>query len=71
MSAARGRVWKVGRPWHYEVRAGSRVVIADNANDWAIILHDCTRATAAVAVVLSHGHRLRSWSSLVEKAMER
>lgn len=66
MSAVRGRVWKHGRTWYYEVAVCGVVVMADNTNDFRKILDACCLDVAAVRRIVAAGHRLeRSWDELV------
>lgn len=67
---ARGRVFKVGDTWHYEVLVGGRVVNADNTNHWRTIFDGCFESAAAFDAVLATGHRLKdkTWREVVDRS---
>lgn len=69
---ARGRVFKIGETWHYEVIANGRVVNADNTNHWRSMFDGCLESTAAFDHVLFTGHRLKdkTWAAVVDRTSD-
>lgn len=67
---ARGRVFKRGGTWHYEVIVRGRVVHADNTDHWRTMFDDCFESAAAFDHVLSTGHRLKdkTWAAVVDRS---
>lgn len=70
MHAVRGRVYKLGRTWHYEVRVGDMVVFADNTRAWEPVLAGCIGDVFVARRVVGAGHTfVKSWPELVEEEM--
>lgn len=68
MRAARGRVWKSGRTWRYEVRIGNRLIFEDNTGSWAPILRDALFDVAVANRVVGAGHTFeKTYDRLVEE----
>ena len=65
---ARGRVWKTGSTWYFEVTVNGVVVNADNTGHWRTIFDGCNEAVFAFERVASTGQPLKSWASLVARA---
>ena len=62
---AKGRVYKRGETWFYDVLSSGDVVMCDNTNDWSVIFDGCFKATSAAHLVTLHGHRLPSWADVM------
>lgn len=66
---ARGRVFKRGETWFYEVSVGDRVVLADNTNDFRRMLDDCNLDVVVADRIVRSGHGFRrTWAELVDKS---
>jgi len=69
MSGVRGRVFKRGKTWHYEVSDGKKIVMRDNTGSFRPVLDACFADVRAVKRVLSSGHKFkRSCDEIVERA---
>lgn len=65
---ARGRVWKQGRTWFYEVSVAGRVVFADNTGHWAPVLRACNNDVLVADRVVNSGHGFqKTYPELVEE----
>lgn len=63
--SARGRIWKSGSWWRYEVQdIHGTIVLADSCSDWKKLLHQIQTDIAAVRVIESAGHRLKQYENL-------
>lgn len=66
---ARGRVFKRGNTWRYEVLVGGKVVSADNTSHWRTIFDGCNEAVWAFDRALWTGHKIaKTWDELVDGA---
>lgn len=68
IAGIRGRVYKVGRVWVYQVKVNGVTVLTDNAIDWRLIFDRCLFDVAAARRVVLAGHVLRPYADLVEEA---
>lgn len=60
----RGRVFKVGGTWHYEVLVNGVVVNADNTDHWRTIFDGCNEAVFAFETVIATGQKVKPWDEL-------
>lgn len=69
---SRGRVFKKGRTWYYEVSVGAKVVFRDNTGSWTRILKEANFDVAVANRVLGSGHEFaKSFDQLVQEAGHR
>lgn len=69
---ARGRVWKHGDTWFYAVGdSQGKVVLEDNAGDFALIIKECNRSVYGVQRIEIAGHALEySYTEIVRHRMD-
>lgn len=66
MKTVKGRVFKRGKTWYYEVRVGTKRVFADNTGSWRPVFDGCHFDVAVARRVVGAGHDFaKSYDELV------